>query len=125
MADHGEIFILDMGEPVKIDDMARQLIDLTGQKLYEELLIDESERRTAVDGITVAKGAGAQWPLVKTLVQDMLLACEAHDVRRLVQAIQNLVPEWEPSEAYREMVAKAGKSRTAGSESGRQPAMSR
>ena len=122
--------------------MARQLIHLTGhvpgkdiqivytglrpgEKLYEELLIDESERRTAIDGITVAKGAGAQWPLVKTLVQDLLLACEAHDVRRLVQAIQDLVPEWEPSEAYREMVAKAGKSRAAGSESGRQPAMLR
>ena len=142
MAEQGEIFILDMGEPVKIDDMARQLIHLTGhvpgkdiqisytglrpgEKLYEELLIDDSERKTAVDGITVAKAGPAHWPQVKGSVQDLLLACESHDVRRLVLAIKDMVPEWEPSTAFRTMLEDAQRGRQQGSESGRQSTLKR
>ncbi len=65
----GEIFILDMGEPVKIVDLAQKMIDLSGhddisiefsglrpgEKLYEELLIDDAECSTRYESITVAK----------------------------------------------------------------------
>lgn len=65
----GEIFILDMGDPIKIVDLAKKMIDLSGrdgidiefiglrrgEKLYEELLIDESDSKTEYDSITVAK----------------------------------------------------------------------
>ncbi len=65
----GEIFILDMGEPVKIVDLAQKMIDLSGhddisiefsglrpgEKLYEELLIDDAEGSTRYESITVAK----------------------------------------------------------------------
>jgi len=65
----GEIFILDMGEPVKIVDLAQKMIDLSGkkeidiefcglrkgEKLYEELLINDTDMKTAYDSITVAK----------------------------------------------------------------------
>ena len=64
----GEIFILDMGEPIKIVDLAQKMIDLSGrddleieftglrpgEKLYEELLIDDSDMHTEYDSITVA-----------------------------------------------------------------------
>ena len=65
----GEIFILDMGEPIKIVDLAQKMIDLSGrkdikieftglrpgEKLYEELLIDDTKCSTQYDSITVAE----------------------------------------------------------------------
>ncbi|MBU0633206.1 polysaccharide biosynthesis protein [bacterium] len=64
----GEIFILDMGEPVKIADLAKKMIVLSGndnikieyiglragEKLYEELLIDDSDAKTQYESITIA-----------------------------------------------------------------------
>ena len=65
----GEIFILDMGEPIKIVDLAQKMIELSGkpnikiefsglrpgEKLYEELLIDDTDCQTDYESITVAK----------------------------------------------------------------------
>ena len=64
----GEIFILDMGKPIKIVDLAQKMIKLSGcddveiefsglrpgEKLYEELLIDDSDMHTEYESITVA-----------------------------------------------------------------------
>ena len=64
----GEIFILDMGEPIKIVDLANKMIHLSGrddikiefcglrpgEKLYEELLINDSDKKTDYESITVA-----------------------------------------------------------------------
>ncbi len=64
----GEIFILDMGKPIRIVDLAHKMIELSGkkdikieftglragEKLYEELLIDDSDAHTQYESITVA-----------------------------------------------------------------------
>ena len=64
----GEIFILDMGQPIKIVDLAKKMIELSGrknieiefcglrpgEKLYEELLINDSDKNTDYESITVA-----------------------------------------------------------------------
>ena len=70
IAKGGELFVLDMGEPVKIVDLAKQMISLygkedeikieftglrPGEKLYEELLIDENEQETQYSSIFIAQ----------------------------------------------------------------------
>ena len=66
---NGEVLILDMGNAIKISDLAQKMIDLSGknylkieytglrkgEKLYEELLFNDTDRKTKYDSITVAK----------------------------------------------------------------------
>lgn len=115
LAEHGEIFILDMGAPVKIVDLARQLIFMSGhqpdrdirivftglrpgEKLYEELLIDDTERRTAVSGITIAHAASCSYPALASGVQRVLQAADARDAATMIIEIKHLIPEWTVSQ---------------------------
>jgi len=103
IAKGGELFILDMGEPIKIVDLAKQMIRLygkedevnitftglrPGEKLYEELLIDESEQKTKYSSIFIAKPT--QYEILK-LTHDIDVLLEAKDK---VVALQNIVPEF-------------------------------
>jgi UDP-N-acetyl-D-glucosamine 4,6-dehydratase len=98
----GELFILDMGEPIKIVDLARKMIELSGredisieytglrpgEKLYEELLIDESDVKTPYDSITVAKPTKYN---IEKLNQDIeeLLTCSDK-----LSKLKDIVPEF-------------------------------
>ncbi len=102
----GEIFILDMGTPVKIVDLAQKLIDLSGaenikiefsglrpgEKLYEELLIDDTDCSTQYDGITVARPTKYDIDILNADI-DELVAC-VDDSSRL-KKLKDIVPEFE------------------------------
>ncbi len=83
----GEIFILNMGNPVKIVDLAEKLIKLsgcdedlkiefsglkTGEKLYEELIISDSESSTSNKMITIAKRTLYDFSLLKENINTLL-----------------------------------------------------
>lgn len=100
----GELFILDMGSPVKIIDLAHTMIRLyathpieivttglrSGEKLFEELLIDESEQKTAFDSILIA---GTTHYNIDQLVSQINLLLESADPKAILQQI---VPEYTP-----------------------------
>jgi len=103
IAKGGEIFILDMGEPIKIVDLAKKMIELSGrddisiefcglrpgEKLYEELLINDSDRKTQYESITVAS------PTVFDIINlnkkiSQLLTCD-----NKIKKLQEIVPEFD------------------------------
>lgn len=98
----GELFILDMGEPIKIIDLARTMIRLyshneieilitglrPGEKLYEELLIDESEQKTAFDSIMIAGSTVYPIEQLHNDIQTLLLSDEP------INALRQIVPEF-------------------------------
>ncbi len=98
----GEIFILDMGEPITIADLAQKMIELSGrdevkmeftglrpgEKLYEELLIDESDAKTDYESITVAKPTMYALEKLNKDIKE-LLACKDK-----LQKLREIVPEF-------------------------------
>jgi len=98
----GELFILDMGEPIKIVDLAKKMIELSGhedieisysglrpgEKLYEELLINDSDAKTQYDSITVAKPT--LYPIQK-LEDDIISLLKSNDQ---ISKLQKIVPEF-------------------------------
>lgn len=96
-----ELFVLDMGEPIKIVDLAKKMIELSGkdidiiftglrpgEKLYEELLIDESDKSTQYESIFVAKQTKYDIDLLKKQI-DELLSCEDK-----LSKLKEIVPEF-------------------------------
>jgi UDP-N-acetylglucosamine 4,6-dehydratase len=101
----GELFILDMGESVKIADLAHTMIRLyasvpidivytglrPGEKLYEELLIDESEQKTAFESIMIARSSHYPIETLKEDIEKLIGNTNA------IEALRKIVPEFQPS----------------------------
>jgi len=114
MAEGGEVFVLDMGQPVKIIDLARKMIRLSGkleksadnpdgdieiitiglrpgEKLYEELLIGEDPRPTAHPHILKAHEGFMPWRELEAQIDELRAAVEAEDGARLVAVFNRTV----------------------------------
>ena len=129
LARGGDLFLLDMGEPVRIKSLAEQMVRLSGlslrdaahpegdieivctglrpgEKLYEELLIDAASEPTHHPLIFRASEPGLPpeqlWPLLERM--EAAIAC--HDVPAALDLLAELVPEWQRA-AGREGVAAA------------------
>ena len=116
----GEVFLLDMGEPVKIGNLAKQMINLSGlkvkdienpngdieviniglrpgEKLYEELLIDKKSLTTQHE--LIYKGLEDFIPIEDLLpkIEELIKYIENTDENSALNLIKNLVPEWTTS----------------------------
>ena len=123
MGKGGEIFVLDMGEPVKIRYLAEQMIRLTGrepgedieivytglrpgEKLYEELFHEqESLTGTGHEKILLARYRQVEWTELTNILDEMTEASSRHDDEVLRQLLVRLVPE---SNLTRSEKSKAG-----------------
>ena len=109
MGNGGEIYIFDMGKPVKIADLARTMIRLSGkkdvsieytglrhgEKLYEELLkIKEYTKPTSHEKVMIAEVREYDYDFVKTEIDDLINISMTYDNMKIVAKMKQIVPEF-------------------------------
>ena len=132
-----EVYVLDMGEPVKIIDLARRMVELSGfrvktenspegdiaievvglrpgEKLYEELLIANNPQATQHPRIMKANEKFSPWSELQPMITTLRIAAVNGDVMMIRGMLQQLVPEYQPDEkvvdwVYSEQVDEAEK----------------
>ncbi len=112
MGKGGEIFIFDMGEPVKIIDLAKKMIRLAGytpdeevkieitglrpgEKLYEELLSDKATTLpTYNEKIMIARELDKDYDLVSNAVNEIVRLSEEGNNTKMIKKMKDLIPEF-------------------------------
>lgn len=120
LAKGGEVFLLDMGEPVKILNLAKQMITLSGltlrnkqnkngdieitftglkagEKLYEELLIDNYSKPTKHPLIFKAEENFIPYKKLLPLIDNLKKSLKDYDLQKSLRIVKLIVPEWERS----------------------------
>ncbi|MEX0606010.1 MAG: nucleoside-diphosphate sugar epimerase/dehydratase [Marinobacter sp.] len=123
----GDVFVLNMGEPVKIADLARKMIHLMGlaekteampdgdieimfsglrpgEKLFEELLIGDNPQGTAHPRIMMAREASMPWNEVEILLERLTLASHNFDCRQVVDLLRNAPTGYAPTSDMADLV---------------------
>ena len=119
MAEGGDLFLLDMGEPIRIVDLARRMVALTGltvrdeqhpggdiaieftglrpgEKLYEELLIGDHPMPTAHPRILRAREEHLPWDGMQATLQALQSAALSDDTATIKRLLLQLVPGYQP-----------------------------
>jgi FlaA1/EpsC-like NDP-sugar epimerase len=112
MGKGGEIFVLDMGKPIKIMDLARTLITLSGfipnedieilitkprpgEKLFEELRIEgEDMQRTGHPKISIWNNISMDREMLRNGISELINIAQGQDYYKIVQKIKELIPEY-------------------------------
>jgi FlaA1/EpsC-like NDP-sugar epimerase len=121
MAKGGDVFVLDMGQPVKIMDLARRMIELSGlmvqdeqnpegdieiqitglrpgEKLYEELLIGDNPAATSHPRIMKAHDDFLPWPSLEEKLNTLSIALNVNDVDVIKAMLEQVVSGYQPNE---------------------------
>jgi FlaA1/EpsC-like NDP-sugar epimerase len=127
MGKGGEVFVLDMGEPVKIGDLARKMIRLMGlsektkahpegeievvytglrpgEKLFEELLIGNSPQGTSHPRIMMATEVSLPWSEVEQTLERLMVASRMFDCAAIVDTLKSSPLGYTPAEELGDLV---------------------
>jgi FlaA1/EpsC-like NDP-sugar epimerase len=137
MGSGGDVFVLDMGSPVRIADLAKRMIQLAGysvrdekhpdgdieirftglrpaEKLFEELLIGKNVTGTEHPRILRAMEHSLTWDQMRHVLDDLALAASRFDCERAREILVRAVPEYTPTDRVQDHVWLQGGARVSG-----------
>ena len=135
MGKGGEVYLLDMGDPVKIIDLAHRMVTLSGlsvrdhqtphgdieikvtglrpgEKLYEELLIGNNPSPTAHPRIFKANDHFIPWAILEPELNNLMQYIKTDNITGIKQILKKLIPEYQPSIATTDHLQREAESTT-------------